>query len=51
MIKILEGLSFNNYFLKGVVYPAAGFGSIVSRRNVPIAEFNLDENPGCHTTT
>ncbi len=34
---------FTKIGTSSVVYPAAGFASLVSERNVPIAEFNLDE--------
>jgi NAD-dependent SIR2 family protein deacetylase len=29
----------------GLVYPAAGFSMDVSERNVPVIEFNIDEDP------
>ena len=34
----------------GLVYPAAGYGEYLSSRKVPIAEFNIENEPTCPRT-
>jgi NAD-dependent deacetylase sirtuin 5 len=52
--KIMEELAKCDLFVivgtSGVVYPAAMFGEIVSARQVPVVEFNIEDNPGCKST-
>ena len=52
--KIDKALNACDFFVivgtSGVVYPAAGYGQIVSARSVPIAEFNIEAEPTCSKT-
>ncbi|CAF4096866.1 unnamed protein product, partial [Rotaria magnacalcarata] len=53
--KINEEIAQCDLFLvvgtSGIVYPAAGYASVVAARKVPVAEVNIEKTPATSTST